>query len=305
MRLVTSIGLPVILAGVLASSHCRRAEPGSSPSVEPRQGFSTLGNRPVVSIGFLSVTKSWRALKSYQPLAEYLTAHSPYRFRIILAKSSEELLGFLEERYTEISHLGVLTYLEARKAVGAVPLAKPLNREGEPVSRSIFIARDDTTLTRLSELDGHSLALGSFHSTLGHLIPRYSLASAGIRIENLKSIKNLNDDLEVVQSVLNGRFDAGAVKDVVAYQQQRQGLRWLDISSPISSAPLVARPDLPRRISQAIVRALLTLAPGEAEARTGWNEEIRYGFVQATDADYEPVREMLHNSPISCGGQCH
>ena len=68
---------------------------------------------------------------------------------------------------------------------------------------------------------------------------------------------------------------------------------------------MVARPDLPRRISQAIVRALLTLAPGEAEARTGWNEEIRYGFVQATDADYEPVREMLHNSPISCGGQCH
>lgn len=305
MKLVPVIWLSVALLGVMVWHGCRRTEPTRSPSAESKHGFSSLETRPVLKIGFLSVSRIHAAYDSYAPLAEYLTAHTPYRFRIIIPQTSEDLVGFLEERTTEVAFFGALDYLDAHRQYGAVALVKPLNREGEPVSRSVFITRNDTSLAALSDLPGHSLALSSFHSTWGNLIPRYGLSRAGVRLEALQSVENLSEEEEVVQSVLDGRVEAGAVKDVVAFQRKGDGLRWLHVSDPISTGPMAIRPDLPTPIVQALLRALLALTPDDADARSDWNEEIRYGFVRANDADYEPVRKMINNTPTGCEGQCH
>jgi phosphonate transport system substrate-binding protein len=305
MKLVPVMWFSVALVSVMLWYGCSRTEPGRSPSTKSKNAISSLETRPVLKIGFLSVSRIHAAYDSYAPLAEYLTAHTPYRFRIIIPQTSEDLVGFLEERTTEVAFLGVLDYIDAHRQYGAVALVKPLNRDREPVSRSVFITREDSQLDALSELPGHSLALSSYHSTWGNLIPRYGLMRAGIRLEALKSVDNLSEEDEVVQSVLDGRAEVGAVKDVVAFRRKGDGLRWLHVSDSIPTGPMAIRPDLPTPVVQAILRALLTLAPEDAENRSGWNEEIRHGFVRATDADYDPIRKMLTSRPTGCEGQCH
>jgi phosphonate transport system substrate-binding protein len=245
------------------------------------------------------------ATKTYRPLLDHLTANTPYRFGVVFNTESERTVGILEERLVEISDLGVVSYLEAHRQFGAVPLVKPLNRDGEPVSRGVFITHQDSTLRGLGDLRGHSLVLGAFHSTLSNLVPRHELVRAGVRLAELQALEQLDDEEEVASAVLAGRFDAGALADVVADRYREEGLRVFHVSQPIPTAPLAIRDDLPPWVAQAIRDAFLKLDIGGAETRQGWDEAIRYGFTLATDADYEPVRQIMKALPTRCEKACH
>jgi phosphonate transport system substrate-binding protein len=297
--------LPASLAVAAALSGCSEVKTEHLPPASRRQERSLLETRPVVHLGFLAPPGSLLAHRSYHTLRDHLTANTPYRFHLVFGKTSEEVIGHLEERISDVAQLGVVSYIEAHKQFGLIPLVKPLNREGEPFSRSIFLTRSDSSFGNLAELEGATLAFGPFHSTLGNLIPRYELTNAGLTVDKLREIQNLDYDEEVARLVSSGRFDAGAVKDVVAYQYEHQGLRFLHVSDPIPTAPLVVRHDMPEVVSQAIANAFLMLGFGESENRHGWNEEVRYGFVSAADTDYYPIRRLLSSAPPGCGGECH
>ncbi len=296
---------PPALLAVLALTGCQpnqrdpqKPVPASSqPTVEagPR--------RPLIGFGVIAESDPGLTYKGYQPLMDHLTAHAPFSFHIRLGRTSEDLLRSVEERMAELAPLETISYLEAHKQFGAVPLVKPLNRSGEPLSRSVFIAREDSDLSSLDQLKGGSLVLGSHHSTFGNLIPRNELMRAGIDPDDLASIEHVDSADEVVAAVLEGRFDAGAVEDVVAHATE--GVRVFHTSEPIPSAPLVIRDDLPQWVAQAIRDALLQLDVSDSAERQAWAEEIRYGFRPAKDSDYEPVRKMVKAVGGQCAGSCH
>ncbi len=300
LLLVTAmLGLPI------AGCHQESGNPEEAPSTESVQSTSSLASRPLIILSFMDPTNTILSTKAHQPLLDYLTAQTPFRYRAIFSSESERNVGVLEERLVEISHLGVVSYLEAHNQFGAVPIAKPLNRDGEPTSRSVLITREDTDIGKLTDLRGRSLALGSFHSTLSNLVPRYELIQAGIDPEDLESLERLANDEEVAQAVLAGRFDAGAVEDIVAARYEQKGLRPFHVSGPIPTGPLAIREDLPRRVESAVRDALLKLGPKGVESRQDWAEEIRYGFQPAADSDYEPLRKIMMTVPTGCSESCH
>ena len=299
---------------LMLGTACDRASGDRSSSSEPvfpdsegelQPGASSLDDRPQVVLGFMQPVGTLVTTKAHQPLLDYLTAQTPYRFRVLFSTDSERAVGTLEERLVEISRLGPVSYLEAHVQFGAVPLVKSLNREGELVSRGVFLVRRGSPIERLGDLRGHSLALGAFHSTLSHLLPRYELTRAGVSVEELDNVELFDDDDAVVSAVLDGRFDAGAVEDVVADRHGDEELRVLHVSEPVPSAPLVIRDDLPQRVSGAIRDALLKLDFEGAEDREDWHESIRYGFAPATHADYDSLREMTTTLSRSCAEGCH
>ena len=150
-------------------------------SAEPEQNTSSLDGRPLIKLSFMEPIDSVLSTKAHQPLLDYLTAQTPFRYRAVFSSESERNVGFLEERLVEISHLGVVSYLEAHDQFGAVPIVKPLNRDGEPISRSVLITREDTGIGTLTDLRGRSLALGSAHSTLSNLVPALRAHPSGSR----------------------------------------------------------------------------------------------------------------------------
>ena len=308
--IVKYLSLPALLLlfPLLVTISCKKASGDrSSPDeslIPIRQETSSLDNRPAVILGFTQPAGTVVTTTAHQPLMDYLTSQTPYRFRVLFSTESERAVGVLEERLVEVTHLGVVSYLEAHIQFGAVPLVKPLNREGEPVSRSVFVVRRGSPLRNLVDLKGRSLALGSFHSTWSNLVPRYELLRAGVSLEDLESLEHFDDDEAVAAAVLEGRFDAGAVEDVVAYRHGDK-LESLHDSDPLPSAPLVIRDDLPTRVSQTVRDALLSLDFQEAEQRQHWDENIRYGFAPAADSDYDSVREILKTVPTRCEGTCH
>jgi phosphonate transport system substrate-binding protein len=286
---------------------------GDSRDSEPDIAFQAESvalneTKPLIRFGVISAYNPVLMYEEYQPLMGYLTSHTPYAFELKLGKTYEEVVRFLGEGDIEVASLGPVTYLEAHVRYGAVPILRSLNAEGEPHYRSIIIVRSDSDIDSLPDLDGRSFCFPSPHSTSGNLFGRFILEESGVHLQNLSRYINLRHHDEVAKAVLAGQFDAGAVKDLVAYRYKSKGLRFLHVSDPIPSVPIVVRRDAPPALVQAVVEALLRLSPANPDYQltmAGWGEEVRNGFIEAADKDYEPIRAMLNSVPDRCGGSCH
>ncbi len=265
-------------------------------------------DKPVIRFGVIPRYNPLVMYKRYQPIMDYLTAETPYRFELKISKDYPEAVRFLQQGITQISSLGDVTFAEANTQYDAVPILKPLNRDGNPFYRSAIIVRNDSPLRSIRELRGKSVAFGSPHSTSGNLIPRYLLWDNGIGLRDLKTFANLQHHDAVAKAILKGQYDAGAVKDVVAEKYKSHGLRILAWSGPIPAVPLVVRKDTPREVVKALADALLKLDrtnPKHQAIMKSWDDEFRYGFAPATIKDYGRIFRMIRDIPHGCGVGCH
>lgn len=264
--------------------------------------------KPVVYFGFITRYNPRIMYEEYQPIMDYLSAQTPYRFEIRLGKTYQDAVEFLRDGKVQIASFGAVTYVEAHHGFNAVPILKPLNENGQPYYRSLIVVRKESAIQTLKDLRGKTFAFASVHSTSGNLLPRYNLVKVGITLDDLASYTNLKHHDSVAKSVLAGEYDAGAVKDIIAYKYLAKGLRILHSSGPIPSVPLVVRPDCDPRLIQSVKKALLKIDIRKPEYRqlvSNWNKEFRNGFVETGDADYRVIREMLNAIPGSCGNSCH
>ncbi len=248
------------------------------------------------------------AYEKYQPLIDYLSEATPYRFELVLRKSYEDTVTDMGNGTIDIALLGPLTYLEAHKKYGAVCMLKPNTADGGAYYRSVIITRKDSSIRSLSDLKGKSFAFASVKSTSGNLIPRYLLANSGIHLGNLKTYTNFDYDESVVKAVLSGQYDAGAVKDTVAEKYYSLGLKIIEESGPIPAGPLVIGPKTPPAVTEAVKRALYDLKPSDKnnqELLKKLDIDLRYGFVKARDNDYAGIRRMINSIPRTCGMGCH
>ncbi|BCR03699.1 hypothetical protein DESUT3_07680 [Desulfuromonas versatilis] len=264
--------------------------------------------KPVVHFGVIPRYNPMVMYRNYQPIMDYLSEHTPFRFELKLSRSYADAIRMLREGQTQVASLGDVTFAEAFREFGVIPLVKPLNNLGEAFYQSIIIVRQDSPIQTLEDLKGHTFAFGNIHSTSGNLIPRHYLFRRGISLFDLESFENLDTHDKVVKAVLKGKVAAGAVKDVVAYQYQFHGLRFLANIGPIPSVPIVVRHDTPPAVVEALRTALLAInrkSPEQIKEMRGWDPEFRNGFTEAQTSDYRIIFEMLDSIDEGCGARCH
>ncbi|MBI5418745.1 MAG: phosphate/phosphite/phosphonate ABC transporter substrate-binding protein [Deltaproteobacteria bacterium] len=246
--------------------------------------------------------------EKYQPLLDYLSTKTPYAYELVLKKNYEETVNALGSGETDVALLGPLTYLEARAKYGAVCILKPRGADGTARYKSVIIKKKDNPLKSLSELKGKSVAFASSRSTSGNLVPRYLLANSGIHLGDLKGYFNFDYHDSVVKAVLKGQYAAGAVRDSVARKYMKLGIEAIAESEDIPTGPLVAGPGVPVSIVENAKRALLDLNPsddGGQRVLKRLDEELRNGFTEASDRDYQNIRSQINAVPQSCGRGCH
>ncbi len=274
----------------------------------PNAARSGTTEKPVVRFGVNLRYNPISMYKRYQPLMDYLTQHTPYRFELKIGRDYLEALRYLKYGSTQIGLLGDIAFVEARLRFGAVPILMPLREDGRPSYRSAIVVPRNSPLSSLQDLKGKSLALGNIHSTSGNFFPRYLLLSKRIYLRELGSVANLRNHDAVARAVLRGEYDAGAVNDLTAEKYRKEGLRVLAYSDPIPTAPIVVRKDAPRQLVKAVSDALLALDrtnPAHKKIMRNWDDTLRYGFTTANVSDYRQVARMFKTIPSSCGKGCH
>ncbi len=264
--------------------------------------------KPVVYFGIIPRYNPMVMYRNYQPLMDYLTEHTSFQFELKLSRNYTEAISLVRSGETPIASLGDVTFIEAYRDFGAIPILKPLNDQLQPYYRSIIIVPAQSSIQTLEDLRGKSFAFGNAHSTSGNLIPRNHLFLHGITLFDFSRYDNLDSHDAVVKAVLKGKFDAGAVKDVVARHYQSHGLKFLGSSAPIPSVPIVVRPGTSPQLIEDVRQALLAIDaanPAEAARMASWDPEFRHGFAPASLEDYREVIRIMDAVPQGCGVRCH
>jgi phosphonate transport system substrate-binding protein len=253
-------------------------------------------SKQVVPFGFCPKYNPRIMYQLYQPFIDYLNEATPYRFEIKLSRVYQDTIDRLVSGEIVIASCGPVSYIKAREKYAVRPIIRALNKDGKPYYRGVIIVRQDSPIQNLGDLKGKSFAFGQAWSTASHILPEYYLLKANIRLKDLKHHSFLRHHDSVVNAVLKGQFEAGAVKDIVAYKYQKQGLRFIFFTDPIPTVPIVVRKDTPAEMVESVKIALLNLHPQDPihQKKTArWDEEFKYGFTEASDSDYDSIRKIL------------
>jgi phosphonate transport system substrate-binding protein len=244
----------------------------------------------------------------YQPLMDYLSRNTPYRFELRMGHTYLETIEDLRKGTTDVAYLGGATFALARHRFGARALVKPRNAEGGTTYRCFIVVRKDSPVRTIQDLRGKSVAFGARRSTTGALIPSYMLFGSGVTPNHLKVVRNLHNHEAVAKAVLKGLYDAGAVKDVVAWKYGAKGLRVIAVSEELPNAPIAAGPSLSKDAEAAMVKALLAIdgdTAGGKATLSQWGPELQHGFVRARGEEYDFLYRKIVSIPKGCGIRCH
>jgi len=264
--------------------------------------------KQVIHFGVIPRDNPRLLYQKYQPLLDYLSENTPYSYELVLKKNYEDAVNAVGKGAVDIALFGPLTYLEAHAKFGIACVLKPKGIDGTATYKSVIITKKSSNISRLSELKGKTVAFSASKSTSGNLMPRYLLANTGIHLSELGKYVNFDYHDSVVKAILNGQYDAGAVRDSIAKKYIQLGLNVIATSDAIPIGPLVISKNLPANAVDDIKKALLALNPNDAkhlEALKRLDDDLKNGFTEATDSDYALIRAKVNDIPQTCGMACH
>lgn len=207
----------------------------------------------------------------------------------------------LRSRRVDLAFVHPVGYVLARREAGCEILVRDV-WQGKTAYTARFYVRKASGITRVEELRGRTIAFVDPASSSGYIYPMVFLIKRGlVRDRDPKTF--FKDALfagtheAALRALLQGRVDSAAsfdsapeihLKDLALIAQ----LAVVGETPEIPEAGICARPGLPAAAIQAVKRALLAMKKPEHAAVLKQIYDID-GFVEARDADYEPVREAL------------
>jgi phosphonate transport system substrate-binding protein len=210
----------------------------------------------------------------------------------------------------DIASYGPFSYIIAKD--GGVPIeavVAPVHEEGaQPAYRSLCYSTPDSGITSLADLRGKKVAFVDKASTSGYLVPLDGLLAEGIDPEtDLELVLAGGHDASLL-ALASGEVDAAFAHDTMLTTLTGSGQVAEDAlvpvweSEPIPEDPIALNTStLDAETIETIRTALQDSANKPALVEEGicdseedcvLPEEIEWGYVAVTDADYDAIRDI-------------
>jgi phosphonate transport system substrate-binding protein len=241
-------------------------------------------------------------IRQYKPFLAHLERETGLHFQIAYSKDYAELLRKFRDGEVDIAYLGPLPYVELKATYPAAePVVHFLEKSGKAkYTCALFTAGEGNPKAKSGKA---RVALTQPLSTCGYLAADALLEQQQhIDIEQLR-YRYLGKHDEAVLSVVRGDFEWGAAKSSIVRRYENLGIRIVRETAELPSFSLVVNGKrMPKAHIEAIRGALTNLRPlvslADASYTGTWGENVRYGVLPATDADFDPVRKMRRNTRI-------
>ncbi|MFC8956579.1 phosphate/phosphite/phosphonate ABC transporter substrate-binding protein [Streptomyces sp. NPDC057101] len=186
---------------------------------------------------------------------------------------SAEVLA-MENGKLDIGVFGPLGYVFASKRAKAEAVASFGDSDGKLSSYTAGIwVPEDSEVTTIEQLRGHSLALGSVGSTSGDALPRKALLDAGLKKDDVR-VTYAGGHPEALLALVNGTVDAAEINSQQLGSATGSGtfdpskFRKVWTSEPIPNDPITVRGDHDEAFKKAVRDALLGL-PADKVGKIG------------------------------------
>ena len=155
----------------------------------------------------------------------------------------------------------------------------------------LIIARKNSGIQTIEDIKGKSFAFGEENSTIGRFLSQSQLVDHGIVGTDLKQHSYLGRHDLVAQAVINGQFDAGALKSST-YKILCDPDEIIIVKAFENvTKPWIAREGLPTKICEAITASLLSLEDDIVLEELGCS-----GFTNASMKDFDLVQVSMKNA---------
>ncbi len=214
----------------------------------------------------------------------------PIQIELLISADYEGTIEDLIRGKVDMARVGPASYVTIKeKEPGTSILAMELVG-GKKEFDGYVITRKNSTIQTLADLKGKSFAFGDSFSTIGRYLPQALLVQAGIRSKDLKKMEYVDRHDKVATGVLNGDFDAGAIKEetFAKFESQGEGLRKVHTLKNVTK-PWLAKKGLSSDLVAGMKKFLLQLK----DPTMLKNLDNSSGFTLGSDADFEPIRRSM------------
>jgi len=246
--------------------------------------------RPPLRLGSAVMDSVPVMQKRLLPLAAYLSTELGRPVTLNLASNMSGAIHDFVADEVDFAFLTPFAYVEAHSQAKARLVVKSISN-GESVLKLVIIARADGPIRTVADLAGKKFAFGDKAA----LMQRAVVVGAGMPLERLGNYVFLDHFNNIVRGVLNGDFDAGIVPDDAALLWKDKGLRAVYRSPNLPPFNIAASQKLDAATFSALQAALLRLNMSNPEHKKVLLSlsDSYSGFARASDAEYEPVRELI------------
>ena len=268
-----------LCACLLTLAACRQESPaGSRIAPDPRASAAAPGR--VLTLGDIDPDTPALKLERIEPLARYLApelaAVGVSDVRIRIAPSIDRMIELMNAGEVDVYLDSLYPTLQVRQRSGSRIILRTWVGD-LPEYHSMFIARRDGGVRKLSDLTDRVIAFEEPHSTSGFFLPALHLRRGGHPVDELDSADArpeagaigyvFSGDAEnTVERVLRGSVAAGAIsnEDYDALSEAgRARLRVLSRTISIPRRLVSVRRGLPEAVTRALSVALVAVAEKE------------------------------------------
>lgn len=224
------------------------------------------------------------------PLTRYLSRELNRPVSLKLAKDMPDAIRDVAESRVDLAYLTPVAYLKAHEK-GQVRLVAKTITDGKGSFKLMIVVRADSPIKTVAQLRGKKFAFGDRAA----LLQRAVVVGAGLKLQSLGSYDFLGHYDNIVRAVLHGEYDAGILKDTMAYKWKNKGIRILYASEDLPPYNIAASRNVSNGLLRKLKTAFLKLDPRNPEhMRIIKTLDKNYdGFAATTDHEYDIVRKLI------------
>lgn len=260
-------------------------------------------------MGFVPLIDGEKLVDSVAPLSDILSESIGVK---VDAFTASNYLGVVEAIGSGQVDFGIIppfAYVLANKESNAKILLSAINKNGKSSYRSEFVVRKDSGIKNTDDLKGKKIAFVDLSSSSGYIYPGAHLVKKGFDLDkDVKTAFSGGHDVSL-QLLLNKDVDCVAVyegaRDKIAkeFPALLEETEVIEYTEDIPYITVTVRsgmdPEMEQKIKDGIMNTL-----NEGEGKELITELFGlHGFVEATDADYDGIRETAELMNIDLKNQ--
>ena len=251
-------------------------------------------NPKLLKVALLPDENAATVIKNNEPLKRYLEKALGREVELVVTTDYSSMIEAMRHGRIDLGYFGPLSYVLARQKCQIEPFAAMIHK-GSTTYQAVLIASASSGVTSLRGAAGKDVAFGDPASTSSHLIPKYLLATAGLKAGESYREHFVGSHDAVALAVQSGHAQVGGLSKPIFESLVGRGMidpakvKVLAESSPYPQYPWTMRSDLAPALKEQIREAFLglrdpgVLKPFKAD-----------GFGPITDKDYDLIRELGH-----------
>jgi len=224
------------------------------------------------------------------PLTNYLSKVLDRSVSLKLSPNMGAAIKAAADGSVDLAYLTPVAYLKAHEQGGAQLIAKTVTK-GKASFKLMIVVRKDSPIKTVADLKGKSFAFGDKRA----LLQRAAVVGAGIKLEELGDYKFIGHYDNIVRAVMSGDFDAGILKDTMAYKWESKGARILYATPSLPPYNITASKKVSPALLAKLKKAFLDLNGDNPEhLKVIKAVDKKYnGFAVTSDAEYDVIRKLI------------